>query len=150
RAVDRRDAAADALARVDRDREGGPEGGAVLAHHHREPELVASLRGERQTDEPAAVDRHEVDVLGGDALGGDAEVALVLAVLVVHEDDHAPGPQLGERLLDADDVRALPARRHDGAMIDAPSERGNLGPDGPRTGSEARAPAAWRAPGPSA
>jgi hypothetical protein len=88
-AVDRRDAVPDAVPRVDRDRERGAERRAVLADHHRQPELVAAVLGERQTDEPAPVGGHEVDVLGGDALGRDAEVALVLAILVVHEDHHA-------------------------------------------------------------
>src|SRR6266850_4265473 len=55
RAVDRRDAAADSLSRVDRHGERGAERGAVLAHHHREAELVAALLGERQADEPAPV-----------------------------------------------------------------------------------------------
>ena len=44
---------------------------------------------EREADEAAAVGGHEVDVLGRDGLGRHAEVALVLAVLVVDEDDHA-------------------------------------------------------------
>ena len=33
---------------------------------------------------------HEVDGLGRDLLGGHGEVALVLAVLVVDDHDHAP------------------------------------------------------------
>ena len=37
---------------------------------------------------------------GVDLLGGDDQVALVLAVLVVDEDDHAAGPQFGQGLLD--------------------------------------------------
>ena len=39
--------------------------------------------------EAAAVAGHEVDDLGRDLLGGDGEVALVLAVLVVDDHDHA-------------------------------------------------------------
>ena len=108
-AIGRRDAAADAVPRVDRDGERGAERRAVLAHHHGEAELVAAVLGERQADEPPPVRRHEVDVLGGDALGRDAEVALVLAILVVHEDDHAAGANLLQRLFDGDD--AAPLRR---------------------------------------
>src|SRR2546425_9300474 len=51
-------------------------------------------------------------MLGRDPLGRDAQVALVLAILVVHEDDHAAGADLGEGLLDADHVRALAAGGH--------------------------------------
>ena len=76
------------------------------------PELVALLLGEREADEPAAVRGHEVDVLGRDALGGDAEVALVLAILVVHEDDHATGADFLQRLFDGDDRRSVTPVRH--------------------------------------
>ncbi len=37
---------------------------------------------------------------GGGMLGGHDEVALVLAVLIVQDQDHAPGAQLAEQLLD--------------------------------------------------
>src|SRR5262249_55217710 len=60
----------------------------------------ADGRGQRQAHHAAGVPHHEVDRLRGDGLGGDDQVALVLPVFVVHEDDHAAGPQLGERLLD--------------------------------------------------
>src|SRR5262245_33904173 len=43
---------------------------------------------------------HEVDCLGADLLGRDDDVAFVLAVLVVHQDDHPPGPEFLDRLLD--------------------------------------------------
>jgi len=107
RAVDGRDAATDAEPGVDRDRERGAERRPVLRHHHREPELVAAALREREADQPAAVRRHEVDLLGGHPVGGDAEIALVLAVLVVHEDDHAAGADLLQRLLDRDDGPGL-------------------------------------------
>ena len=40
--------------------------------------------------------RHEVDRLGRDEIGGEHEVALVLAVLLVDEHDHAAGLQVGD------------------------------------------------------
>ena len=100
------------MTRVDRDGEGRPERRTVLAHHHREAELVAAVLGERETDQPAPVGGHEVDVLGGDPLGRDAEIALVLAILVVHEDDHAAGTEVFERFFDGYDGAALPAFGH--------------------------------------
>ena len=45
--------------------------------------------------------RHEIDRLGRDAVGGDGEVALVLAVLVVDDDHELAGADVGDRLLDA-------------------------------------------------
>ena len=50
--------------------------------------------------EAAAVAGHEVDDLGRDLLRGDREVALVLAVLVVDDDDHLAGPDVLEGLGD--------------------------------------------------
>jgi len=111
-AVDRRDAAADAVAGVDRDRERGTEWRPVLAHHHRQAELLALVLGERQADEPPAVRGHEVDVLRRDTLGGDAQVALVLPVLVVHQDDHAAGADVLQRLLDGNDSGSVTPLRH--------------------------------------
>ena len=120
------DAAPDAVPRVDRHRERGAERGAVLAHHHGQPELLALVLGERQADEPAPVRGHEVDVLGGDALGGDAEIALVLAILVVHQDDHAAGADLLQRFLDGDDARPVTPVRH-GEMITGAPRGGQTG-----------------------
>jgi hypothetical protein len=58
--------------------------------------VVGALLGEGEADEAAAVAGHEVDGLGGDELGGQGEVALVLAVLVVDHDHHAAGADLVE------------------------------------------------------
>ena len=65
-----------------------PNDEVFSAHHGRQVELVAALFGQRQADQPAPEAGHEVDRLGSHLLGGDREVALVLAVLVVHQDDH--------------------------------------------------------------
>ena len=79
----------------------------VVRHHHREPELLEALLREREADQAAAVAGHEVDGLGRHLLGGDAEIALVLAILVVDEDHDAAGadvldrrPDGGERRMD--------------------------------------------------
>ena len=57
--------------------------------HEREVELVATLLSEREADEAAAVLGHEIDGFRSDFFGGYGEVAFVLAVFVVHKDDHA-------------------------------------------------------------
>ena len=89
RAVGGRDARRDALAGLDRDRERRLEGRLVLGRHQVEAQLVAALGRERQADQPAPLLGHEVDRVGRRELGGHGEVALVLAVLVVADDDHA-------------------------------------------------------------
>ena len=69
--------------------EGSAERRLIITNHHAEAELVDALGGHRQADEAATILCHEVDGVGGDLFGGHTEVALVLAVLVIHEDDHA-------------------------------------------------------------
>ncbi len=64
--------------------------------HQRQVELPAPLLGQREADEAAGVAGHEVDRLGRDEVGGKHEVALVLAVLLVDEDDHAAGLEVGD------------------------------------------------------
>jgi len=53
-------------------------------------ELFHPLTCHRQTDQPAGVFGHEVDRVGRGELGGDDQVALILPVLVIHQDEHAP------------------------------------------------------------
>ena len=57
-------------------------------------------RVQRQADQAAPVARHEVDVLGTDELRRNHQVALVLAVLVVHDDDHPAMPDVLQQLVD--------------------------------------------------
>ena len=76
-----------ALARLDRRREGGAERRLVVLGHRAQPELVAALLGQAEADQAAPVRGHEVDRLGRRELGGDRQVALVLAVGRVDDDD---------------------------------------------------------------
>ncbi len=90
-AVGGRNAGGDALAGFDGLSKRGAEARGVLLRHGKEAQVVGALLSEGEADEAAAVAGHEVDGLGGDVLGGQGEVALVLAVLVVDHDDHAAG-----------------------------------------------------------
>ena len=72
----------------------------VLRGHQLQAELLAALGAERQADPAARLLGHEVDRLGRHELRGHHEVALVLAVLVVADDDHPPRADLLDRLLD--------------------------------------------------
>ena len=110
RAVVGGDAGRDALAGLDRDGEGGSVRRLVALGHHPQPELVAALAGEAEADQPAALLRHEVDRLGRRELRGDGQVALVLAVGRVDDDDHLALPDVLDRLLDRGE-RALGRNR---------------------------------------
>ena len=72
--------------------------GAVARRHRRQLQALAALARQRQADQAAAEARHEVDRLGRDVVGGEHQVALVLAVFLVDQDDHAAGGQLGDEL----------------------------------------------------
>jgi hypothetical protein len=90
------DARRDAGTGIDRHGKGRAERGRVLRGLRRKLQALHVLMGQRQADEAAPVGRHEVDDLGGDFLGGADEVSLVLALLVVHQDDHAPRNEFRE------------------------------------------------------
>jgi len=58
--------------------------------------MVGALLCQGHADEAAAVFGHEVDGLGGYVLGGQSQVALILAVLVVNHNHHAACSDFGD------------------------------------------------------
>ena len=72
---------------VHRDREGRAEHAGVLLHLMGQAEAVAGLYGDGGAKHATAVGQHEVDLFRRDQFGGGDEVAFVLAVLIVHDDD---------------------------------------------------------------
>src|SRR5262249_30049002 len=70
-------------------------------------ELADAVLGERDTDQPAAVGGHEVDGRRRHLLRGHDQIALVLPVLVVGEDDHPPLANLGDGPVDQGDAAHL-------------------------------------------
>ena len=100
----RRDAGGDALARLDRDGERGLVARAVRLAHQRQAELLDPLAGQRQADQAARVAGHEVDRVGRRELRRDDQVALVLAVLVIDQDEHAAVARLLDQLGGAREV----------------------------------------------
>ena len=100
RSIVRGDAGRDTLPCLDGDGEGRSERRLVPLGHRPQRELVAPVRREAEADEASRVRRHEVDRLGSDELRGDRQVALVLAVGVVDDDDEPPGADVLDRLFD--------------------------------------------------
>ena len=82
-------AGGDAFARLDRDGERGLLPGAVVRGHQRQAKLLDTLAGHSKADQTACVTRHEVDRVRGGELRRHDEVALVLPVLVIDQDEHA-------------------------------------------------------------
>ncbi len=66
-------------------------------------QALAALARQRQADQAARMAGHEVDGRGRDVVGGEHEVAFVLAVFLVDQDHHAAGGQLGDELGDGGD-----------------------------------------------
>ena len=112
-AIGRADPGRHAVARFDADRERRAERRAAApgSLHHREAELVDLRFGERDADEAAPVHGHEVDGLGRDVLGRHREIAFVLAILVVDEDHHLAGADVGERGVHPREERGLDVER---------------------------------------
>ena len=106
-AVGGRDAGGDALARLDGDGEGRLVLRLVLLGHRLQAEIVHPLPGHRQTNEPAPVLRHEIDDVRARLFGRYHEVTLVLAILVVDENEHATLTGVLDHLFD----RGQPALR---------------------------------------
>jgi hypothetical protein len=110
-AVVRGDARRDAVARLDRVHERGAVLRFLVPAHLRQAELVAALGREAEADEPASVRRHEVDRFGRRELCRDHEIAFVLPVGIVHDDDEAAAPDLLDRFVDRGE-RRLRRGRH--------------------------------------
>jgi hypothetical protein len=100
RPVGRRDPGADALAGVHGHRVRRAPAVLVDVELRREVEPVGLLLGQRRADVaggPAAHERHQ---FGRGVLRGEDQVALVLAVLVVHDDHRLPRGDVLDRPLD--------------------------------------------------
>ena len=101
-------------ARIDGDGEGGAHRRGVLGDHHAQLELVEPLAGHRHADQAAAVGRHEVDGLRRGLVGRHHEVALVLAVFVVDDQQDPAQADLLDALLDrSEHAHGVPRRASD-------------------------------------
>jgi hypothetical protein len=89
-AIGRADPGGDAEARVavHAHGEGGLERLLVVVGHEGQPEGVGARLGDRGADQPARVGGHEIDDVGRGVDRGAHQVALVLAILIIGDDDH--------------------------------------------------------------
>jgi hypothetical protein len=99
RAVGRGDPGGGPFLGLDADAEGGLELGGVLlgGHLQRNLQFVETRACHRHADEAAAVGHHEVDGLGRDLLRGNGQVAFVLAILVIDDDQDLPSAERRDR-----------------------------------------------------
>jgi hypothetical protein len=97
------DACGDAFGSLDGNRECRSHLRAVARHHRRQLQAFAAFAGQRQADQPAAETRHEIDRFSAHVVRGEHQVAFVLAVFFVDQDDHAARAHLGNDVVDRRD-----------------------------------------------
>ena len=77
----------------------GPQRGRILIHHRGQIEPLTDLGQERHAKLPPPVGNHEIDDFRSHLFCGTDEIALILAVFRVHDDDDfAPGDRLHGRI----------------------------------------------------
>src|SRR5579883_1069079 len=69
-----------------------------MGSHQRQAQLVAAIARQCKADQPTAVRGHEVDDFWCDFFSGNRQVSFVFTVLIVHNNQDAPGAQLLDRL----------------------------------------------------
>ena len=88
-AVGGADSRRNALLCLDRDREGGLVAASVVVDHRLQAERVRTFLGQRKADEAAPVPGHEIDRVRSRHLRRNDEIAFILAVVVVDENEHS-------------------------------------------------------------
>ncbi len=107
-AVMRGNAGGDAFARFDGDGEIRRVARLVGARHQFEMQFRGALLRQRKADQAAPIAGHEVDRLGRRHLRRNDEVALILAVLGVDQDEHPARPRIVENLLNVGKLAEMP------------------------------------------
>ena len=94
-AICRANAGGDAFRGLDAHVECRMKTARVVSSHRRDIEFFEALLGHREANQPAAIARHKIDVIGRDMFGEHAKIAFIFAMFVIDEDDH---PALFENL----------------------------------------------------
>ena len=89
------DSSGAALQLVHRDGERRAEHGGVFLHLACEVQFLATLYGHGRAKDATGILEHEIHLLGCYFLGGDDDVALVLAVFVINNNHHLAGGKVG-------------------------------------------------------
>ena len=115
------------IARLDRDGKGRLVPRAVVAAHQVEAQRVDARLGHGEADQPAPVPRHKIDLLRRRHLRRDHQIALVLAILVIHQDEHATVLRLVDDLFGAGEKRVAQAGEFSGLLHDNVPSVGDSG-----------------------
>ena len=99
-AIVRGNAGGGAVFVIHRDGERGAVRLGVVRHHLRQPQVIQPLARHRHADDAAGVAHKKRDRFRRDLLGRHDQVALVLAILVVHQDHDLAGLDARDDVLD--------------------------------------------------
>ena len=88
----------------------------IFQDHALQAELGGAFFGDGRANQAATVGGHEIHGGGGYFLGGHYQIALVFAVSVVRDDDHAAGADFLDGVFDGIKLRVV---RHDSEMADS-------------------------------
>ena len=99
RTVSRRNARGHAVTRFNGNSEGGLMPRAIRLRHQRQAQLIHARTRHGKADQAARITRHEIDCIRGRELRGDHQIALILAVFIIHQDEHAPAARFFQQLL---------------------------------------------------
>ncbi len=98
-AISCRNTGADALGRFDRYREAAAMAAHGFTDHQRQTQLLATLRGQAETDQAARLAGHEIDFLGADVFGRRQKRAPELFVIVIDQHHHGAMAEAVDQLL---------------------------------------------------
>ena len=96
-AIVSRDPGCDALPRINRFAKSRSILRSVLGSHASNAQMIQPLLGHRQANQSPPIFGHKVDGLGRNLFSGQREITFVLAVFIVHHDNHPPSTYLFDR-----------------------------------------------------
>mmetsp|Transcript_23305 Transcript_23305/g.40404 ORF Transcript_23305/g.40404 Transcript_23305/m.40404 type:complete len:280 (+) Transcript_23305:3621-4460(+) len=98
--IRRGNAGADTFAGLDRHGKGRLMTGRIVHRHHRQTQRFNPVGGQGYTDQSAPMGGHEVHRLRRGEIGRDHQIALVLPVLMINQNEHTAQPSLLDDLFD--------------------------------------------------
>ena len=67
----------------------------------RESEFLAAMHSDRGAENATSIFEHKIDILGSDFLGGDDQIAFILAIFIIDYDDELTITEIFKSFLDA-------------------------------------------------
>ena len=99
RAIRRRNARGHTIPRFNGNGEGGLMPCAIGLRHQRQTQLIHPRARHGKADQATRIARHEIDRIRCRKLRGDDQIALILAVFIIHQDEHAPAARFFQQFL---------------------------------------------------